>query len=414
MIKSHKGALRVAFYSHDTQGLGHIRRNLAIAAAFAQMADPPTSLLVSGAPVAGGFTPPPGADLLVLPAVGKDGSGSYRARRLDLSLDRIIRLRAQTIRAALSDFAPDVFIVDKTPAGLHDELRPTLSALRRQGARLVLGLRDILDEPETTRREWIAAGNTHVIREFYHTVWVYGDPRVYNPVKEYGLPEAVASKVRFTGYLDRAQFPTPQSGFDPALLPPPGVRLALCMVGGGQDGERLAHSFAQAELPANTAGILITGPYMPQAAAARLADAARPGLQVMDFLPNPELLLPHADAVIAMGGYNTVSEILAHRKQALIVPRVAPRREQWLRARRLCSLGAVEMMEPGQVSPEGVGGWLANALDRPRAIEHNIDLNGLQRLPKMLADLASTRSIHAPRTVRPRLEPAPLLMQAAG
>ena len=47
-----------------------------------------------------------------------------------------------------------------------------------------------------------------------------------------------------------------------------------------------------------------------------------------------------------MGGYNTYCEILSFDKPALIVPRVQPREEQLIRARRAAELGLIEMLLP--------------------------------------------------------------------
>ncbi|MCC6166852.1 MAG: glycosyltransferase [Caldilineaceae bacterium] len=399
----HGEGLRVAFYSHDTQGLGHIRRNLAIAAAFAQMADPPTNLMISGTAIAGSFQLPSKTDMLALPAVGKDAHGRYHSSGLSLPLESVIRLRAHTMRAALEDFAPHVLIVDKVAGGLQDELLPALRMLRRRGTRCVLGLRDVLDDALTARREWAAMRTSEMIDAYYGAVWIYGDPKVYNPIQEYQLPPAVAAKVRFTGYIDRTRAQTARArAADQAairdLLPRPGTRLALCMVGGGEDGERLATAFAHAPLPDDMQGLLITGPYMPQAAQAQLDLHAqqRDDLAVVQFLPAPEALLPHADAVISMGGYNTVSEILAHRKRSLIVPRVAPRREQWERAQRLTDLGALDMLAPEQVNPVRLGDWLAATLHDSAPLQCDIDLEGLERLPGLLAEVAATAARRSP------------------
>jgi predicted glycosyltransferase len=45
-----------------------------------------------------------------------------------------------------------------------------------------------------------------------------------------------------------------------------------------------------------------------------------------------------------MGGYNTFCEILSFDKRALIVPRTAPRLEQFIRAARAQNFGLVHML----------------------------------------------------------------------
>jgi len=383
---------RVAFYSHDTQGLGHIRRNLAIATALQHGAAPPVTLLISGTQIGSALGKPAGIDFLTLPAVAKDANGCYYAHSLALSLDEIIHLRATTIQSALVAFAPDVLIVDKTPTGLKDELLPTLQTLRRNGqTRCVLGLRDVLDDPATTRREWDDADSSAIINRFYAAIWIYGDPTVYDPLHEYDLAAELAPKVRYTGYLDRSNIVS-------ASEPPPSLpilsrlstkRLALCMVGGGEDGGQLALAFALADLPLDTTGIIVTGPYMPLATRKKLHRIAssRPRLKVIEFMPDMLALLQAADVVVAMGGYNSVCEILAHNKRALIVPRVKPRLEQFIRATRLQELGLVDVLHPGNLTPKHLSAWLASANDRPDKPRSPIDLHGFARLPHLFNEL---------------------------
>jgi predicted glycosyltransferase len=387
---------RVALYSHDTMGLGHARRNLLIAQALATAATPPTILLIAGVREVTAFPLPPGTDQLTLPALGKSADGRYHARSLGLSLSEIVRLRQRTISAALEAFEPDVFIVDNVPRGAVRELDPILPQLQHSGrTRCVLGLRDVLDDPAVVRREWAQAENEEAIRRYYDAVWVYGDPAVYDLARACQLAPDVAGKIQYTGYLDqRAR--TGLASTDarprrPRVDLPPG-RLVLCLVGGGQDGARLAEAFARARFPADTTGVIVTGPYMPAEARRMLDDDAveNPRLRILDFVAEPEALLAAADRIVAMGGYNTVGEVLAHEKRSLLVPRVSPRREQWVRAARLRDLGLVDVLHPDDLSPAAVSAWLERELaeDRPAPrVRERIDLNGLARLPVLLAEL---------------------------
>jgi predicted glycosyltransferase len=380
---------RIALYSHDAQGLGHVRRNLAIAAVLA--ADGRRDVLVmAGAKEAGVFSTPPGVELLTLPAVGKSRDGAYRARSLALPLEALIRIRTETLCAVLESFEPDVLVVDKHPLGLQGELRPGLDLLRaRGGTRLVLGLREILDDPDTVHREWRATGALEVMRSHYDAIWVYGDPRVYDPVAEYGLDDELAAKVRHTGYLGRA---AGRHDGGMALGLPPG-ELAVCLVGGGQDGFALASAFARAPMPAGGAGVVVAGPFMPGASRHELRALAdgRPDVVVLDFLDDPAPLLARARSVVTMGGYNTLCELLHLGCRTLVVPRVRPRTEQLIRAGRLAELGVVDALDPADATPAAIGAWLA-ARPRPRPHPRSvIDLDGLRRLPGLLAEVVAPR-----------------------
>lgn len=385
---------RVALYSHDTLGLGHRRRNLLIAQALCGSPLEASILLINGSAASAVFPSPPGTDCLTLPALSKEADGRYQARHLDLSLEGIIKLRRTAIRAALEAFEPDVMIVDNVPRGAVGELDPALELLRRRGlTRCVLGLRDVLDDPEAVREEWERSANEQAVRDYYDAVWVYGDPSVYDAAREYRFSTALVAKMRYTGYLDhRVRLQLGGAGGDllARLRLPPG-RLVLCLVGGGQDGALLAESFARAETPEGYNRVLIMGPFMPADAQLRLHGLAqgRDRLRVLPFVSEPSMLLSRADRVVSMGGYNTVWEILAFEKPALVVPRVKPRAEQWVRARRLEELGFLDVLHPDRLTPAALADWIAREPRSWRSARSSVDFGGLDRLPAFALDAAS-------------------------
>ena len=73
---------RILLYSHDTFGLGHLRRSLSIAHQIAQDIPEARQLLLTGSMVAGAFALPQHLDLIKLPALSKRSSGKYKARVL--------------------------------------------------------------------------------------------------------------------------------------------------------------------------------------------------------------------------------------------------------------------------------------------------------------------------------------------
>ncbi|MDT9595263.1 glycosyltransferase [Nocardioides zeae] len=390
---------RVALYSHDTQGLGHVRRNIEIAAAL-RAADPATDvLLLTGTPAAAALPLPPGTEVVVLPGIAKSAAGAYSAASLDLALDELLALRGAMIAGALGAFRPDLFVVDKVARGLGGELDGALRRLR--GARghgglptrVVLGLRDVLDTPEVARAEWDREATSTAVREWYDEVWVYGDPRVHDLVAAMDLPADVAAKVRHTGYLahGRGRHVTPPAPLAaaPAPVPAPDADpYVLCLVGGGQDGHRLAETVARAALPTGHRAVVVTGPCMPLEQQERLhaLAATRDDLEVRTFVRDPRPLVDGAAAVVTMGGYNTVCELLAAGRPTLVVPRVTPRREQLLRLQCLAPYTSLDHLEPDAATPERVGAWLAGAAGRGR-LHHEVDLDGLAHLPVLAASL---------------------------
>ncbi len=394
---------RVALYSHDTMGMGHRRRNLLIAQALSKTDLAPVMLTISGASDLGALgAVPAGADSLVLPALSKV-PGGYQARHLDISLEELVAVRSAAIGAALDSFRPDLFIVDNVPRGAANELDRTLEALRKsRRTKCVLGLRDVLDDPETVRRQWRGRQSNATLRRYYDAIWVYGDRDVYDLTREYDLAPDIADRVRFTGYLDprmRLIRARPDGDRHDDLAMPAGHRLALCLVGGGEDGGDLALAFARAPMPAKTTGLVVLGPYMPEPVreAVRAEASRRTDLRVIDALDEPTVLMARADRVVMMGGYNTTCEALTFGCQALVVPRVQPRTEQLIRARRLADRGLVDVLHPDALTPHAIGAWLAGPV-APRRAFPPVDMNGLKRLPDFVRDVLA-----APQ--RPTLRP---------
>lgn len=373
--------MRIALYSHDAVGLGHLRRNLAIAGALTQAGA--SALLITGVREAGMFPAPTGADYLTVPGYAKVPAGQYEPRFLRTSTQRLAAMRAGAIAAAIEAYEPDLLIVDKHPLGLHGELRPTLELLRARGVPCVLGLRDVLDAPATVRAEWAAGGVQEAVHRHYARLWIYGDPDVYDVLAHCRLGRAMRDRARFTGYLASAPAP-----IDAA--PIAGAALSLCLVGGGEDGYRLANAFARAEMPDGTRGAILTGPMMPTEDRRNLERLAGDRMDVLGFVPDPSSLMHQARSVVTMGGYNTVCELLARGARTLIVPRVAPRQEQLIRAQVLQRRGLVDVLHPTLATAARLSGWLASppAVRGPRA---TVRLDGLLRLPGLLDEVLAAR-----------------------
>ena len=387
--------LRIALYSHDTMGLGHMRRNLLLAEELAGSPLRPNILLLSGSREVTRFALARGIDVVSLPALYKDSSAAYHARSLDVPLDDLIALRSATILGALKAFEPDLFVVDNVPRGAVRELDASMNFLRRRGrTRCVLGLRDILDDARDVRAEWTRAENYSAVRRNFDMIWVYGDQSVADLSLEYGFPSDIAARVRYTGYLDQRV----RTASNAPSADAEGVdgNTVLCMLGGGQDGLALAEAFARTHFNAPLTGLLVTGPMMSPARRDALTTAAagNPRLRVVEFIGNPMAAVRAARAVITMGGYNSVCDVLSSGARALVVPRVVPRTEQLIRAERLSARGLIDMMHPDEVTPESLRHWIASPVaDMPPAAVRMHTTAGLHAL------LSDTLSVAPMRTV---------------
>ena len=388
--------MRALFYSHDGQGLGHVRRNLAVADAVTRLDPSASVLVVSSADHIDNLVVPPRVDILKLPGMRKVTNTSYAARRLDLSAPETTALRSALICSATQAFAPQVLLSDKHPHGAHGELRAALAALHAGGGRAVLGLRDILDEPATVRAEWRATGVLDAIARDYSRVLVYGNRSVLDPAEVYGMTAPVRRLVRYCGYV--ANTPPPHDGTP--LCAPDGRPVVVATAGGGEDGGVLLRAFVDASRGAPWHTVVVSGTDGSAREAASLQEQVTAiGGTYHRFVRNLPVHFPTIDALVCMGGYNTTTEALRAAVPTVVVPRVEPRQEQLLRARAFSRLGMLQSVEPDALDGPRLAAAVRRALgdSRPRiaaAVQRGLDVDGAERAAaELLALVAPTRDV---------------------
>ena len=384
---------RVLLYSHDTFGLGHLRRCRAIAHALVEAYSGLQVLIISGAPIAGAFDYRARVDFVKVPSVIKLRNGEYTSLAEHVDLSDTLKMRRAMILETARSFAPDVFIVDKEPMGLQGEIEDTLAYLKAQGTRLVLGLREVMDSPRLLAAEWRRKKLMPRIREYFDDIWVYGPRGFYDPLEGISIPQDVRDRMRYVGFLKRNSY---------GLAPPAGdAPYILVTPGGGGDGYDMIHAVIAAyckhpDLPCRA--VVVMGPYMPAEQRNELTEMARcnPKLEVMDFSPRMEDLMAHAKAVICMSGYNTWREVLSFDKPTLIMPRTEPREEQLIRARRATELNAATMLMPDEARDPDLVAQKIRALETqlPPSVGYpHPDLDGLDNIIRILGDWLDTKRV---------------------
>jgi len=277
-------------------------------------------------------------------------------------------------------------IVDKRPAGVDGELLSTLKALKERRARtkLVLGMRDILDAPERTRRILQSNHSFEIIEEFYDEVWIYGSQDIFDTVREYGFPASVANLTRFCGYLKRKVTPNLHNGGPPHVL---------VTTGGGGDGCAMIEAYLEglSSLPRNVAlrSTVVFGPQMWSATRADLLQryGYLADVTFLDFEPDLTELYADADIVVAMAGYNTVCELMSFGRRAILVPRAEPVQEQLIRARLLSKQEIFDLVEPAQLNAETLIRKVIAALKPVAVSSVPFDLDGLPRIRQRIKEL---------------------------
>ncbi|HSH00737.1 MAG TPA: glycosyltransferase [candidate division Zixibacteria bacterium] len=387
----------VAMYSHDTYGLGHLRRSLKIARAL-RAAYPELSLLImTGSSELNSQAIPPGVDIVKLPSVIKTADERYQSRSLHVSFERTLRARSEIILACMQAYEPDLLLVDHSPVGMKGELRQALTGLARSDAKTIvaLGLRDIVDSPDRVIKRWRSEGVYDVLEEAYHHILIYGQPEIFDPLSKYEFSPKLRHKTEFCGYIAGA-FPSGAKAEAPLSDRRP---LVLVTIGGGDYyGQEIIGTYLEMvrehlnRITFDTR--IICGPLIDRELYERLSAAAA-GLPVglAKITTDMERCMAEADFVIATGGYNTTVETLTHARRAMIIPRVTMRDEQLIRTTRLAELGALTMMHPDDITPKKLffevtrGLYESDDSVRNFREENKVNLGGVERVTTLCGEL---------------------------
>ncbi|MDJ0725134.1 MAG: glycosyltransferase [Prochloraceae cyanobacterium] len=397
--------MRLTIYSHDSYGLGNIRRMLEICKHLLKTIPKSSILLISGSPLLHNFRLPEGLDYIKLPCIRRDRKGQLSAKFLTTDVEETIQLRAELIKTTMIGFKPDLLLVDKKPYGLKGELKSALDYLQQFSpqTKVVLLLRDILDRPEKTISEWIKNQFYGGIKKYYDRVLVVGMREIFDLTKEYKFPNCIAQKVKFCGYIRR------ESGNKtPAILRQElGIeadeKLVLVTTGGGDDGYNLVHNYllglTQLDCDLKIKSLIISGPEMPlhQQQEISQKSANNPQIQVIEFTDDLNSYIEAADVVVSMGGYNTTCEILSLKKKSVIVPRFRPVQEQWIRTERMAHMNLFKSIHPDRLRPENLIQAVMEQLndtrcDRLSNIEDIVDLDALPKIAYQIYELLNSDS----------------------
>src|SRR5207249_318853 len=234
----------------------------------------------------------------------------------------------------------------------------------RPTTRFVFGLRDIPGDAVRIRALWQEVGVYDTLEKLYDGIAVYGSRKLYDVAEAYAIPPSVQSKLHYCGYIVRDPPAIAAGALRQRHGLPDNGPLVLAIVGSGSDGypvleaARAAVERLQTKFP-DLLAILVTGPLMPADKQARLQAQATATCRVVSWADNSELMAA-ADAVVSMGGYNSVCEALVQARPLVIVPRATHKKvEQRIRAETLAAHGLARWVHPNELTGES----LAEALE---------------------------------------------------
>lgn len=411
MEKRKSESLRIAIYSQDGFGLGHMQRTCSIAWEIYRLR-PEASILTFSDSQLGQFFPiSPHHDYIKLPSIAKDSPGKWQATHLSMSFPEILHLRKQLISNVLLNYTPDIFLVDHMPHGAMGELLPALEAIKhsRIHTQVVLGLRDILDSPEVTVNRWRVEGAYDVLERYYARILVFGMRDVYDVVENYQIPESEARKVFYCGYVTNLskESKAPQIRARYLADKSPDTPLVVVMAGGGADAYPMMSTLIDSlprvleEQPCVVA--VITGPFMPAELNEDLNSRAKQlPIHMMESVNDSLSYTSAADLVISMAGYNTSVEILRMKKSAILIPRAGPSAEQRTRAKLFADKHWVDMIDPDELTPDLLAQQIIYQLRHPaeNTSNHRPNLHGAAAAAKhTLAVLTSKKERVLPEVV---------------
>jgi len=360
-------------------------------------------LILSGSPIIGSFNFRARVDFVRVPGMIKLRNGEYTSLNLHISPDQTLQLRRDIIYHTAHAFDPNLFIVDKEPLGLQGEVGDTLKMLKNRGTSLVLGLRDVMDDPHLLAAEWSRKRAIPALADLYDEIWIYGLEDIYDPLTGIDVPETVHGKIAYTGYL-RKNLPHARPQARPEdLMDDPYI---LVTPGGGGDGEALVDWVLRAYEYDRTLpypALVVFGPFMAPRNRERFSERIKKldRVRAITFNTGFESLMAKSMGVVAMGGYNTFCEILSFDRPALLVPRTVPRREQMIRAERAARFGLTQLLgDDGHHDPRPMAEALRALADQPRPSLVNFPglLDGLEVVDDLATDLLE-RPAAAIRTI---------------
>jgi predicted glycosyltransferase len=210
------------------------------------------------------------------------------------------------------------------------------------------------------------------------------------------MPRAVAAKLRFCGYVctpppvervTRDAFPFAALTSDPR----PSV---LATAGGGEDGFAILETFIAAAAGAEWRGVVVAGSQSAPAKRQALRDAAaEAGVMYFTFVRGLDDWFDLVDALVCMGGYNTLAEAVSRGTPTVCIPRVEPRTEQLIRAEAFAKRGLLRYIHPDRLDAAAVRREVDEVLKSSREelaerARTTLGFDGAQQAAAQLLDVA--------------------------
>jgi predicted glycosyltransferase len=370
---------RILIYSQSLVGLGHVVRGAALANALSDCYE---------VRLIGGWMPDLGSslerDYCCVPLIPlrldlsqqvnhpldfEENYSCLLTLQPDISARDAIEARKQRILQEIADFEPDVFITEYYPFGrwvFGLELVPAINYARRQGARILCSVRDVLKPPDPKSRWRRLLGSEYeagfkryyrraigLLNQEYDALLVHSDRRVIEFEASVNGAEMISIPIFYTGFLSTSLHVRTNSE-EYQVTNEGGTPYIVISAGGGY-GE---YEFLQSWLPVlnqvrerhlgpQCEIVVLAGPLMEEGSYLQLKDACSlyARTKLSRYCNRFQDLLDNSVFSVSRAGYNTAFNILCSHAPALLVP-ATHLRDQALRACRFEALGIAGYCDP--------------------------------------------------------------------
>jgi predicted glycosyltransferase len=354
---------RILVYTHNSIGLGHAVRTMALIDGMRRAAPGIEWLVLSGTSAPRIFLDQ-GVEIVKLPGVrhALDVPGHpFLPRSLgSFGIHEIIAWRRRIIEECRIHFKPDVIMIEHSLAGLMGEAAPLLAARAARGAEgggpvlihLSRGIYGAAPRSVAASIDWPGLPPHIAIPHLYDALYVFDERTMVDVNREFfGNDPALEARIRYLGRIsarnadelgDSPGFPgTRRAGNRPFVL------VVLGRFGRVEDLHvRILDACRNVGFGKGKEILVVPDVYLkPEVLKNLTAHPAARGVRFAPFIPHLVDVMARADLVVCRAGYNVVNEVMLTGVKALIIPESHPSGEQERRAASLSGHGLLVRTE---------------------------------------------------------------------
>jgi predicted glycosyltransferase len=414
---------KIMYYTHNSIGIGHAFRALAVITGMKKHRPDMDFLVISGTSVPELFLRN-GIEIVKLPSIKfhiDDNTYFLGPRYLkSCSVEGISDLRQKIIEETFSAYRPDVLIVEHNMLGQRGEILPLLLKKWRQIperedtfalvhiSRGILRNPSLIEAPFNDRRQ---KSESIYVGDLYDFIYVMEDREVIDINKAYfGNRKSLGKKIQYMGKITvktREEL-APREEVRKRLNGS-GNEIILASLGRKRSTVRIAEilikAFYELHLENTYQLCFVIDPYLDRDLRQEMIDRFSSNhVTFFDFLPNMVDMINVASLLVGRAGYNTLSEVLLTDSKAILIPEDHGHQEQEIRLDK-AQKANISVLEEYDLNLERFKETLDRML-RHKVIPLNYSFDKYRITQKILKDLDKyfEKSRKAPLSLKRRHE----------